>query len=434
MSREQRFEDNWALLAAADAARNLHRPLLCVFCFTPSFPNAQKRHYSFLIAGLKETQDKLVINGIDMHFLFGDPAIQLSIYAEELNASLIVKDFDPYPEKQGWMNALAARIKIPLYETDGHNVVPAWTASPKKEYSAATFRKKMQPLLSSFLEDFPPLPHLHPFEGLKPEICLTLQEASSLVNSLSGGPAIEWARPGASNALAALRLFLSKRLSSYDTARNNPALPGSSDLSPWLHFGQISPHRIALETLKQPPSAGKEAYLEELIIRRELADNFCLYETKAGQYTALPEWARKSLALHTMDKRPVLYTMEELEQAKTADPLWNAAQNEMIFRGKMHGWMRMYWAKKILEWSQTPEEAFVRALNLNDRYELDGRDPNGISGVSWAIGGLHDRPWPERPIFGSVRFMNDRGAARKFRVKEYIDLVNAMIAHHIGQD
>jgi deoxyribodipyrimidine photo-lyase len=168
------------------------------------------------------------------------------------------------------------------------------------------------------------------------------------------------------------------------------------------------------------------AYLEELIVRRELADNFCLYEEAAGTYSGLPEWARKTLDSHRNDPRPVIYDRLTLECAKTDDPLWNAAQKEMTLRGKMHGWARMYWAKKILEWSSSPEEAFTTALALNNRYELDGRDPNGISGISWAIGGLHDRLWPERPVFGTVRFMNYGGAARKFNVKRYIEKIDSL--------
>jgi deoxyribodipyrimidine photo-lyase len=149
----------------------------------------------------------------------------------------------------------------------------------------------------------------------------------------------------------------------------------------------------------------------------------------AGTYEGLPEWSRKTLAAHAGDPRPRVYSLTELEEARTADPLWNAAQKEMMWKGKMHGWMRMYWAKKILEWTETPEEAFERALTLNDWYELDGRDPNGIAGVSWAIGGLHDRPWAKRPVFGMVRYMNDKGAARKFRVKDYIGRVEAYISN-----
>lgn len=176
-----------------------------------------------------------------------------------------------------------------------------------------------------------------------------------------------------------------------------------------------------------PSSAARDAFLEELIVRRELSDNYCLYEPMAGKYKGLPEWSLKTLALHAGDQRPHHYSMAEFEEARTADTLWNAAQEEMVWKGKMHGWARMYWAKKILEWTETPEEAFERALILNDRYELDGRDPSGITGVSWAIGGLHDRPWGERSIFGMVPYMNDKGAARKFRVSDYIESVKSFI-------
>ena len=428
MSREQRSEDHWPLLAAAEAAALLKRPLVCAFCFSRSFCGAQKRHYTFLVQGLKETESEMLKQNVKMLFLFGDPGQAIASLAESLQAALLVLDFDPLPEKRAWKAALLQRIRTPLYETDGHNIIPAWIASPKTEYSAATFRKKVQPLLPSFLEEFPPFPSLPLWERHTIEHRHTLEEAVSNVQAGNAGPTIEWIAPGASKARESLRKFLSEKLSGYDTRRNDPTLSGVSGLSPWLHFGQLSPQRVALEAMKEPPSPGQDAFLEELLVRRELADNFCLYEPKAGTYDGLPEWGRKTLALHKNDSRPSLYSLTSLERGETADLLWNAAQREMVARGKMHGWLRMYWAKKILEWTETPEEAFERALLFNDRYELDGRDPNGIAGVSWAIGGLHDRPWANRQVFGMIRYMNDRGAARKFKVNRYIEEAESLIA------
>ncbi|MFW5721799.1 MAG: deoxyribodipyrimidine photolyase, partial [Desulfohalobiaceae bacterium] len=188
-----------------------------------------------------------------------------------------------------------------------------------------------------------------------------------------------------------------------------------------LHFGQIAAQRVAQEVLSfKTRTAYKEAFLEELIVRRELSDNFCFYNPAHDSVDGFPEWAGKTLDAHRKDPREHVYSLEEFEQARTHDPLWNAAQMEMVTRGKMHGYMRMYWAKKILEWTASPEEAMDVAITLNDRWELDGRDSNGYTGIAWSIGGVHDRAWPERPVFGKIRFMNDRGCRRKFDVDAYI--------------
>ncbi len=434
MSREQRAEDSWPLLAAAHAAASLDRPLICLFCFAPSFAHAQKRHYAFLIQGLKETSRQLRKYNTQMKILYGEPGPTVAALTATLDAALVFIDFDPFPEKQPWRKEFLDRVSTTVYEVDGHNIIPAWIVSPKKEYSAATFRRKVHPLLDSYLEEYPLFPELSPRESIETPLFLSLEDAAARVATETAEAPLSPYSPGSSAARAAMRRFFSERLNDYDTRRNNPALSALSDLSPWLHFGQLSPQRVALEALKTPQSPAREAFLEELIVRRELADNFCFYEPMAGTYDGLPEWGRKTLALHAGDRRPRLYTMAELEEARTGDPLWNAAQKEMVWKGKMHGWARMYWAKKILEWTETPEEAFERVLILNDRYELDGRDPSGVVGVSWAIGGLHDRPWAERSVFGMVRYMNDKGAARKFRVADYIESVNAFISNRTGEN
>jgi deoxyribodipyrimidine photo-lyase len=192
-------------------------------------------------------------------------------------------------------------------------------------------------------------------------------------------------------------------------------------MSPYLHFGQISPLYIALKVSKTR-SLGAEAFFEELIIRRELSMNFVFYNEKYDSFKSIPDWAKKTLRAHQKDRRPYLYSPKELENAGTHDPYWNAAQKEMVITGKMHGYMRMYWGKKILEWSKTPEEAFKVALYLNNKYELDGRDPNGFIGVAWCFG-KHDRPWGERAIFGNVRYMNDKGLKRKFDADKYVKMM-----------
>jgi deoxyribodipyrimidine photo-lyase len=170
----------------------------------------------------------------------------------------------------------------------------------------------------------------------------------------------------------------------------------------------------------------RETFLEELVVRRELSDNFCFYNSNYDNFRGFPEWARKTLDIHRGDAREYHYTAEQLECAETHDDLWNAAQTEMVKRGKMHGYMRMYWAKKILEWTESPEMAMEVAVYLNDRYELDGRDPNGYAGIAWSIGGVHDRAWNERPVFGKIRYMSYNGCKTKFNVKEYLKLIRSL--------
>jgi deoxyribodipyrimidine photo-lyase len=232
---------------------------------------------------------------------------------------------------------------------------------------------------------------------------------------------IEWIKPGEKEGKMTLKNFIKTRLSDYDKDRNDPNRDAQSDLSPYLHFGQISAQRVALEVLKDSKEdQNRDAFLEELIVRRELADNYCFYNPDYDKFQGFPDWAKKTLHEHRKDKREYNYPNEQFEEGKTQDALWNAAQIQMVKTGKMHGYMRMYWAKKILEWTESPEQAQKIAIDLNDKYELDGRDPNGYTGIAWSIGGVHDRAWFKRPIFGKIRFMSAKGASSKFDVKAYI--------------
>jgi deoxyribodipyrimidine photo-lyase len=261
-----------------------------------------------------------------------------------------------------------------------------------------------------------------------------------------GETPLTWIIAGAQAGRDTLHDFLSKKIKNYSALRNDPLAEATSELSPYMHYGQVSPQRIAYQTCQSTETHGYtsveilptdekiverthdneeiknySAFLEELIVRRELADNFCFYTPAYDSFEAFPEWAQKSLNARRNDPREYVYTQKEFERAETHDELWNAAQQELLQRGKMHGYMRMYWAKKILEWTQTPEDALAIALYLNDTYELDGRDPNGYTGIAWSIGGLHDRPWFKRPVFGDIRFMARSGADKKFDTQAYID-------------
>jgi deoxyribodipyrimidine photo-lyase len=233
---------------------------------------------------------------------------------------------------------------------------------------------------------------------------------------------VNWIKPGENKARKILDKFIQNKLNNYVKDRNDPNKDGSSNLSPYLHFGQIASQRVVLEAVKiKPLSNLKGTFYDEIIVRKELSDNFCFYCEDYENVKCFHPWARQTINKHQKDNREFLYSLTEFETAKTHDDLWNAAQLQMVKTGKMHGYLRMYWAKKILEWTESPEDAMQIAIHLNDKYELDGRDPNGYAGIAWSIGGVHDRAWKERNIFGKIRYMSYKGMKRKFNVQNYIE-------------
>jgi len=417
MSRDQRLEDNWALLYAQEKALALRQPLEVVFVLEPSFLGATSRQYHFMLEGLKELERNLQAKNITFHLILGD-TVKLQDLLCKKKAGLLVTDFDPLRFKQQRLKTLLRSTKISACCVDAHNIVPCWEASEKLEFGAYTIRPKIQRKLDQFLEDFPKVKK-HPFGKAGKSVDWTKAERSLQVDR-SITPVKNFPS-GETAAHKALRAFLSKRLTDYNDSRNDPCIDGQSGLSPYVHFGQISAQRIALETHSADgPVDARDSFLEELIIRRELSDNFCFFNPDYDRMEGFPAWAKKTLEEHRRDRREFVYSCDQFEQAQTHDPLWNACQTEMLKIGKMHGYMRMYWAKKILEWSVSPETALSTAIYLNDRYELDGRDPNGYAGIAWAIGGVHDRAWGERPVFGKIRYMNDSGCRRKFDADAYI--------------
>ena len=214
---------------------------------------------------------------------------------------------------------------------------------------------------------------------------------------------------------------MNEKLAGYSTSRNRPELDHTGLLSPYLHFGHISPISVAIAVQNaDAPPADKDAFLSQIITWRELSINFVRSSPNYDNFECAEPWAHRTLAAHCKDRRPVLYSPKQLEDAGTHDALWNAAQMQMVTRGWMHNYMRIYWAKKILEWTRTPAEAYRIAVDLNDKYELDGRDPNGYAGIAWAIVGKFDRPWFERPIFGLIRYMSAASSGRKFDSRAYI--------------
>ena len=419
MSRDQRIEDNWALIYAQDLSLEKQRPLRVVFCLVSVFLEAGPRQYDFMLRGIAQCCSRAEVLNIPFDLIQGDPEKILPRYLTQSRASCLVMDFDPLKIRKKWQTLVLDRTDIPAYLVDAHNIVPCWETSDKQEYAARTIRPKIHRKLNEFLEPFPGLrsgPDIPGNNVLNPEKLMRDLK-------LSSGPApVDWLKPGPDQALKTLDSFISQRLSGYDRDRNDPNKHALSCLSPYLHFGQICSQTAALR-IKQDTKASlesRDAFLEELIVRKELSDNYCHYNPDYDNFEGLPDWGKKTLVRHLSDQRPYLYSLEEFEQGRTHDPLWNAAQIEMTATGKMHGYMRMYWAKKILEWTRNPDEAIAWAIYLNDRYELDGRDPNGYTGILWSMGGLHDRPWKEREVFGTVRYMSYNGCKRKFDVDEYI--------------
>ncbi|RQW79615.1 MAG: deoxyribodipyrimidine photo-lyase [Methanothrix sp.] len=429
MSRDQRAKDNWALLFAQELAQKRGSPLAVAFCLVPEFLGAASRHYDFMLRGLKELEMNLSALNIPFFLLMGDPGKKIPYFLAEQNAGALVSDFSPLRQSLEWKNNVSreatGNAKIPFYDVDSHNIVPCWLASPKAEWAAYTFRPKINRLLGEFLVEFPHLQkHPNRWEN-EPENDWAAAQKSTKSDIMPESSAIDLIKPGEAAAFGRLQDFVDHKLSAYDLQRNDPNLDGQSNLSPYLHFGQISGQRVALQVLAGMTDAS--AFLEELIVRRELSDNSCYYNPNYDSVQGFPNWAKETLDKHASDRREYLYTQEELESARTHDDLWNAAQMEMVCRGKMHGYLRMYWAKKILEWTQSPREALRSAIYLNDRYELDGRDPNGYVGIGWSIGGVHDRAWRERAVFGKVRYMSNAGMKKKFDVQRYINSINHLL-------
>ncbi|NDV21404.1 deoxyribodipyrimidine photo-lyase [Desulfovibrio sp. JC022] len=417
MSREQRVRDNWGLLHCRELA-GAEAPLIVVFCLVPSFLGATLRHYDFMLKGLQQVERDLRSLGYDFVLLSGAPDKVLPDFVRKVRAGAVVTDFDPLRIKRQWQDHLSLNIDIPLIEVDGHNIVPARFVTDKREYGARTVRPKIHRLLPEFLEDFPELDFAEVKGESFPAVDWEQMRKSLEVDDTVGPVELP---SGEESAHIALDEFVGLGLGEYADKRNDPNGESTSRLSAYYHFGQLAPQRAALTVATSLPGDGAQSYLEELIVRRELADNFCLHTLNYDSLEAAPEWALKTLAEHSDDIRPYLYTYENFEQARTHSTLWNAAQNQMVRSGFMHGYMRMFWAKKILEWSASPEEALRITIALNDRFQLDGRDPNGYVGALWSIAGLHDRAWKKRSVFGSIRYMNERGCRRKFDVDTYIE-------------
>jgi deoxyribodipyrimidine photo-lyase len=335
----------------------------------------------------------------------------------------VVGDENPLREPDEWRDKAAKKLKVPLWTVDADVIVPSKLLQ-KEQYAARIIRPRLK---AQFPEYLRPCSNAKAAVGwrsprglkrLEPDFDITenwdgLDRSVEPVDSFTGGT---------TEGLRLLKEFVSKKLRRYPERHGWPEVDGTSRLSPYLHFGHIGPITVALAVMNADvPNAVKEDYLDQLITWRELSINFAHFNKLYDSIESAENWAHKTLGQHAHDKRPVIYTRKELEQAETHDELWNAAQLQMLHAGWMHNYMRMYWAKKILEWSESPQKAYQAAVYLNDKYFLDGRDPNGYAGIAWSMAGKFDRPWFERPIFGTIRYMSGAAAAKKFDAEKYIE-------------
>lgn len=438
MNREMRVSDNWALLYAQQISKQYDSEFLVVYPLVTNFLGGTRRQLDFKIQTLTEMAKKFYDLGISFTVLVDEKgkevADQIVDFCHIHNVGYLVTDFSPLTIQRYWVQELSKKLTCPVDVVDAHNIVPVWIASPKQEFAARTIRPKLYKLLPQFLDEFPRV------KKVDNPTCVHYDTSlfSKLVTAREDVLPVSWINPGEDAAEKSLKDFLKNRFDLYDEKRNDPNSNQQSNLSPYLHYGNISAQRIALAVLKHTnkkitdildkekngsgdKATSESAFLEELIIRRELSDNFCFYNKQYATLEGFPNWAQETLNAHRNNPREYVYTQKQFEEARTHDALWNACQKEMVRTGKMHGYMRMYWAKKILEWTKNPEDAMKIAIYLNDTYELDGRDPNGYVGIAWSIGGLHDRAWFPRPVFGTIRYMNKNGCDKKFDTQKYIE-------------
>ncbi len=426
MQAAQRTRGNHALELAIERANEAGLPVVCCFGLTDGYPEANERHYAFMLEGLRDVAKNLKKRRIAFVFDRGEPGDVATKWAKD--AAEVVVDMGYVRPCRRWRDKAADVIECRLTMVESGVVVPVEEASDKREFAARTLRPKIHKLWGEYLVPVEPtkVKKSGLDLGLNGELdaadvdtalaALDIDRAVARVADFIGGEDV---------AADLLQRFLADKLDGYADERNEPSQDKHSYMSPYLHFGQISPLEVSLAVRDAAAGDDTKSYLEEIIIRRELAKNFVWFEPNYDKYACLPDWAKKTLAEHKADNRETHYTRKQLEDAETKDEYWNAAMDQMKLTGFMHNYMRMYWGKKILEWSNTPQYAYETTLYLNNKYFLDGRDPNSYSNVAW-IFGLHDRPWTERAIFGKVRYMNQKGLDRKFNMPAYVAQIDKL--------
>lgn len=428
MQQSQRAEYNHALEHAITVANRLQLPLRVIFGLTDDYPEANQRHYAFMLEGLKETQRALAQRGIAMAVRRGSPP-EVTLGAAR-KAAAIVCDRGYLRHLKEWRRQVAQEANCPVIQVESDVVVPVQSASDHREVGARTLRGKIHKRLGEFLTELRPARLTHRSVGA-PWPGINLDNVEALLRKLdldrSVRPVAEFFRGGTAQAKKRFEAFLRLSLRRYGAGRARPETDDVSRMSPYLHFGQISPVYLALRLGRAKSArADAEKYFEELVVRRELSMNFVEFTPDYDSIACLPAWARRSLAAHEKDRRTHIYSRADLEEGRTHDPYWNAATREMRATGYMHSYMRMYWAKKILEWSLTPEQAFCTTLAIMNKYFLDGRDANSYTGVAWVYGN-HDRPFLERPVFGKIRYFSSAGLERKADAAGYIRKVEGLL-------
>jgi deoxyribodipyrimidine photo-lyase len=427
-----RAEQNWALTAAIEAANRLGLPLVVYHGLGYTYPHANDRIHRFILEGVTELKERFARRGILYHFYLRRQTTDPNdlLYRLAQRAALVVTDDFPAFFIPAQSMRVAGRLDVATWAVDSNGIVPL-AAILGEQYGAYTLRPKVRRLLAEHLRPVPEPSPKH--DSLKlaldvPEFRIT---RATIEADIAGSDIDHAVRPslvyqgGYREARKRLERFVAGPLHSYGTARNQPGGGTTSRLSPYLHFGQISVQEIALaaRNATHTPQEHRDAFLEELIVRRELAFNFCRFNPQHRTLAALPAWAQTTLAAHADDPRPHIYSPEEFEAARTHDDLWNAIQAELLTTGLMFGYYRMYWGKKIMEWSPTAEAAQQIMISLHEKYALDGRNANTYSNILWCFG-KHDRPWGERPVFGKVRYMSRAGMEAKTDVPGYLDRVN----------
>ena len=422
MQRSQRALDNPALDIAVEAANLLGKSVVVFFAPVPFYPHANLRHYSFLAQAIRDTAARLAKRNIGF-VLRRYPDHSLLRFCDEVNPALVVGDENPLRETEHWRQLATRKLRVPLWIVDS-DVVDSRQA-PQQAVHRCAIHPPRNSGASERIPDSLARIRRRGTHGSPPKHLQSLDTDFDILRNWpldrSVSPVTSF-RGATTEALRLLKQFTSGPLRHYDTQRNHPEIDGTSSLSPYLHFGHISPITMALAVKESSsPAADKQAYLDQLITWRELAINFVRFNPEYDNFECAEPWALRTLAEHAHDRHPFLYTQSELESAQTHDELWNAAQRQMLEKGWMHNYMRMYWAKKILEWSANPHQAYATAVYLNDKYFLDGRDPNGYLGIAWSIVGKMDRPWFPRPIFGLIRYMSHDSAVKKFDARRYIN-------------
>lgn len=428
MQMFKRSEYNHALNYAIRKANELGKPLVVYEGLKFYYPWANDRLHTFILEGVNEKREAFGEKGIRYLFYLqkDDKSPKQTVARLAKDAALIVTDDFPCFIIPAHNNAVVSKADVPVIAIDSNGVIPL-SRHEKEEYAAYTFRPKVNKMLPDYLKPFETPAIQIKAPELKvdcPDTVFEDAEIEDLVSKCdidhSVGPSPRY-RGGRAAGLARLKKFVAEILPEYEKTRNKPEKDGSSRLSAYLHFGFLSSLEIALAVQEsKSPEEAKEAYLEELIVRRELAYNMALFNKNYDSLEALHEWVQKTMREHRDDEREFVYTAEQLERGETHDELWNAIQRELLLTGEVHNYVRMLWGKNVIAWTKSYEDAFDILENLNNKYCLDGRNPNSYAGILWCFG-KHDRPWMERDVFGKIRYMTSNSTGKKFRSKEYIE-------------